>query len=75
MLENEIKALTENQKEWFMSAIKELIDEHDVAASNEHIWASGSKETEEELQHSENAEEQEQFVDFLAKLLFFVQNS
>ncbi len=58
--------MTENQKIW----LEELIEEHRVAASNEHLWAVGSQDDSEgALQHEENAEEHTEFADMLATLL------
>lgn len=57
--------MTENQKAW----IKELIEEHQVAASNERLWAKGATDTEQVQMHEENAEEHIEFVELLKSLL------
>lgn len=57
--------MTENQKAW----IKELIEEHQVAASNERLWAKGATDTEQAQMHEENAEEHIEFVELLKSLL------
>lgn len=58
--------MTENQKIW----LEELIEEHKVAADNEHLWALGSQDdTESAMQHEENAEEHREFAEMLVTLL------
>lgn len=57
--------MTENQKLW----LKELIEEHRVAASNERLWSLGAKDTEQINMHLENAEEHAEFADMLESLL------
>ena len=58
--------MTENQKRW----LEELIEEHGVAASNEHIWALGSQDDPEAaMMHEENAEEHREFAEMLMTLL------
>jgi hypothetical protein len=56
--------MTENQKLW----LEELIEEHRVAASNERLWAKGSKDSEQARMHEENAEEHMEFADLLETL-------
>lgn len=57
--------MTENQKLW----LREIIDDHRVAASNERLWSLGSKTTEQINMHLENAEEHTEFADMLEELL------
>ncbi len=57
--------MTENQKIW----LEELIEEHQVAASNERLWAKGAPDTETARMHEENAEEHAEFADMLKTLL------
>jgi hypothetical protein len=73
MLEN--VNLTENQKEWFVAELAELIEEHEGAASNESLWAKGADTQEQSQMHVENAAEHEEFVAFLKSLQTAVQNN
>ena len=57
--------MTENQKIW----LKNIIEEHHVAASNEKIWAKGAPDAEIAQMHEENAKENIEFADMLATLL------
>lgn len=57
--------MTENQKLW----LKELIEEHRIAASNERLWAKGSPDSETAQMHEENAKEHAEFADMLSTLL------
>ena len=57
--------MTENQKIW----LEELIEEHQVAASNERLWAKGAPDSETARMHEENAEEHGEFADLLKTLL------
>ena len=57
--------MTENQKLW----LKEIIEEHRVAASNERLWSLGSNTTEQVNMHLESAEEHAEFADMLEELL------
>lgn len=57
--------MTENQKLW----LKEIIEEHRVAASNERLWSFGSSDVEQVNMHLENAEEHAEFAGILEELL------
>jgi hypothetical protein len=57
--------MTENQKLW----LKEIIEEHQVAASNERLWSFGSSDIEQINMHLENAEEHTEFADMLEAIL------
>ena len=57
--------MTENQKIW----LEELIEEYQVAASNERLWAKGAPDMEAAQMHEANAEECAEFASMLATLL------
>ena len=48
---------------------EEIAKEHEVAASNERLWAKGAPDSETTQMHTENAEELSDFADLLATLL------
>lgn len=61
--------LTENQKFWFTELLKDAVDDARGAASNERLFAKGSKSKEEATQHYANAVENANYADFLESLM------
>lgn len=53
--------MTENQKQW----LNDLIEEYQIAASNERLWAKGAPDSETARMHAQNAYELAEFAEML----------
>lgn len=61
--------LTETQKAWRKMELKELIEEHRVAASNERLWAKGANTPEQTAMHEDNVNEHLTYIAYLKTIL------
>ena len=59
--------MDETMLEWFKQEIKENIDEHLGAASNEHLWSLGEDDKELSAQHSYYSDQNRHYADILKK--------
>jgi hypothetical protein len=59
--------MTENMKLWLKHLYLEAAEEHRCAASNEHLWALGSK-GEAAMLHAQNSIENAEFADMLTQM-------
>lgn len=59
--------MTENQREWLKGLYQGAVEDHLIAASNEHLWALGSDDGEMAVMHENNAEEHRDFAEMLCE--------
>lgn len=61
--------MTDNIKFWLKQLYANEIEEASAAASNEHLWALGSDDSEMANLHEANAEEQRVYIEILRSLM------